>query len=277
MPGFGPGLGFGYGFSTLIWTVAIIVVSVVIWRERRGYVSGTPIVLKRFHLNEDPAAGTVVEIVGRTSGILSWILNLLRLEQDFRFIVTDSEASVIRGSLSGIVHTYIPLNKVTSTVCGYQRSILAFALAALFTVGFVLNLLSGLFENNRNEIGSDMGLAFGFLILAAIFALVYFLSKRIGINIETMHRHGLVFKRSVIENVEVDLPQALRAISVINTRVLAAQTLRSLPGELASPAAPSRKVSMPPLVSEPGRCPKCSTVNPIGTRFCENCGSALPG
>jgi hypothetical protein len=274
MPGFGPGLGLG--FSTFVWMVAIIVVVGVIWRERRGYVSGTPVVLKKFHLNEDPTAGTAVEIVGRASGFLSWILNLLRLEQDFQLIVTDSEASVTRGSLSGIVHIYIPLNKVTSTVCGYQHSILAFAFAALFTVGFIMNLLSGLLQNNRNEVGSDMGLAFGYLILAVIFVLVYFSSKRIGINIETMHTHGLVFKRSLIENVEVDLPQALRAISVINARVLAAQTLHSPPGELATPIGPSRKVGSPPMVSEAGRCPKCSTVNPIGTRFCENCGSAMP-
>ncbi len=57
----------------------------------------------------------------------------------------------------------------------------------------------------------------------------------------------------------------------------AAQTLHSLQGESVTPAARSREVPAPPTVSEPGRCPKCSTVNPIGTRFCENCGSALPG
>lgn len=28
--------------------------------------------------------------------------------------------------------------------------------------------------------------------------------------------------------------------------------------------------------SDPGRCPECSAVNPTGTTFCENCGTALP-
>lgn len=277
MPGFNPGFGLGGGFATLVWVVAIVVVGGVMWRERKGFVSGTPIVLKTFRVNEDPNAAIAVEIIGRAAGILSWILNLLRLEQDYELIVTSAEVSVRRGSLSGIVHTYIPLNKITATVCGYQRSIWAFSLAVLFAIGFVLSLLSGFLENNRSEVGADMGMAFGLLILAAICALVYFLSKRIGIQIETMHAHGTVFKRSVIENVSVDLPQALQAIAVINARVLASQSSNVVPTQSAAQAPTSRAIPTPTTASAPGRCPKCAAVNPSGTRFCENCGTALAG
>ena len=258
-----PGLGFGSGFSSLIWVIAIVVVGGIVWRGRTRHVSGTPIVLTRFRMNEDPAARTVVEIAGRISGILSWILSALQLSPEVEFVVTDSEVILRWANLSGVQHTYVPLGKVTASVCGYQRSALAFGFAVLFSLGFVMMLLSGFVENNRNEVGSDMGLAFGFLVLAGISALVYFLSKRIAISLETMHSHGVVFKRSVIENVSVDLPQALRAISLINGRILAAQTVKTIAVDLDAPPSPSPTVV---TASAPGGCPQCSAVNPTGTR-----------
>lgn len=272
-----PGLGFGYGFSTLIWIIAIIIVGGVVWRGRTRYVSGTTIVLTRFHINEDPSAGPALEIAGRVSGIISWILTLLQLSPEVEFVVTDAEVIRRSASLSGIQHVYVPLGKVTASVCGYQRSILAFGFAVLFSLGFVLNLLSGFVESNRSEVGSDMGLAFGFLVLAGIAALVYFLSKRIAISLESMHSHGVVFKQSVIGNVSVDLPQALRAVSLINSRILAAQTIKTI--AMDPDAVPSRSymAPTPPSTSDVTRCPQCSAVNPTGTRFCESCGSALGG
>ena len=270
-----PGFPFGSGFSTLVWLIAIVIVSVVVWRGRSGFVSGTPIVLSKFLVNEDLTARTSVEIVGRASGPVSWILTALRLEPEFRLVVTNSEVSIRRGSLSGLSHIYVPLGKISAVVCGYQRSVLALGFATLFAVGFLLNLLSGFFENS-SQVGSDMGLAFGFLILAGIAGLVYFLSKRIGIVVETMHPHGLAFKRSVIENVSVDLPEALRAISIINARILAAQTIQTVADRSDTQALPLAAASKPPDASAPGGCPQCSTANPIGTRFCENCGSPLP-
>jgi len=126
-------------------------------------------------------------------------------------------------------------------------------------------------SNNESLIRNSnlSGLQDIYLVLAAIAALVYFLSKRIGITIETTHSHGVVFKRSVIENVSIDLPEAIRAIRVINSRVLAAQTMG--PCNAGSAVLPVSRQG-----GGPGPCPRCSTVNPTGIRFCKNCGSALP-
>jgi hypothetical protein len=276
MPGFGPGPGLGYGVSTLVWVIAIIVVGVFIWRGRKNYVSGTSIVLQRFRIDEDPSAKAAVEISGRASGLVSWVLTLLKLEPQIELFVTDSEVTIRTASLSGIEHTYIPLGQIHATVCGYQRSVLAFGFAILFGLGFVMNLFSGFLGGNRNEVGSDMGLAFGFLILAAVALLIYFLSKRIAISVETERMHGVAFKRSVIENISVDLPEALRAISVVNAHVLAAQTVQPCQAAERTSPSQSRAVVAPFAASSLTRCPKCAAVNPAGTRFCENCGSALP-
>lgn len=278
MPGFGPNLGVGYGMSTIVWLVGIIVVVVIWWRGRRSnYVSGTPVVLKRFYVNEDPSARVGIEITGRMSGIVSWVLTLLRLEPEFELVVTNSEATLRLGSLSGIQYTYVPLRKISASLCAYQRSILALGFAILLSVGFVVNLLSGFFESDRSQVGSDMGYAFGFLILAAVAALIFFLSKRIGIVFETGHPggYGFVFKRSVIEGVSVDLPEALRAIAVINARILNAESGHTHGGSGSMPPSPIT-VPVTPTGGGPRPCPNCSAVNPIDLRFCENCGGALP-
>lgn len=272
MPGFTPSSGIGTGFTSLVWMIALIIVATIVWRGRKNHVPGTTIVLKRFRINEDCSAKIGVEIVGRASGLVAWILTLLRLEPEVELVVSDAEVTLRVADLSGIGYTYIPLGQIHATVCGYQRSILAFGFAILFSLGFVLNFLTGLWIGNSSEIGSDMAYSFAFLILAAIAALVYFLSKRIAISVETEKTRGIVFKRSVIENVSVDLPEAQRAITVINSRLLAAQSLHRAAPQLHS----QRTVAVAPAsATGSGACPKCSSLNPVGTRFCENCGSPL--
>jgi lipid-A-disaccharide synthase-like uncharacterized protein len=276
MPGlFSAGLP-DLGFLAVLWFIAIVGVIGLIWRGRKSYIMGTPIVLKRFRINEVASAGPAVEISGRASGIVSWVLNLLRLEPGIDLTVTDSEVSIRSASLGGVLHTYIPLGKVTAAVCGYQRSIWALGFAILFAFGFVLNFLSALVASRRNETSVDMGLAFLFLILGGIALLVYFFSKKIGVSVDSsLHTHGVAFKRSLIENVSVDLPQALRAISVINNRILAAQTVKTVSvGAGASPGPIETATSSAGGVN--GRCPSCKAVNPTGVRFCENCGFELP-
>ena len=252
-----------------------LLVIAMVWRGRRsGYVSGTRMVLKHFHVSDDPAAEIGVQILGRASGIVSWLLTLLKLSPDVELTITRTEASMRSASLSGVVQIYIPLQKVTATVCGYERSILALGAAILSALWFVVALLSALFENNREEVSSDMAAVVAALVLAAAALLWYFLSKRIAIVLETTHKHGVVFKRSVIENVSVDLPEALRAIEIINARVLAAQGGRA---SLAAAAAAGTGAGSTVAVSslKPGQCWTCGAVNPSATRFCENCGASL--
>jgi hypothetical protein len=269
------GSGFGQGISTFIWFIAIVVGGVLYLRGRKNRITGSASVLKRFNVSDKPDARVAVEIVGRPSGVISWILTLLRVAPEVELIVTDREVTIRETSLSGIFHTNVPLEKISATVCSYERSILAFWFTIIFGLGFALNLIFGFLEGNRNEIASDMGMAFGFLILAGVAAIVYFLSKKIAIGVETRKVRGVRFKRSVIENITVDLPQALQAIAVINARVLAAQTGQSPRGHLDLSPSSSNTVLVSPAGGGASRCPKCSTLNPTGSQFCENCGSAI--
>jgi hypothetical protein len=261
-----PFSGIGFGLSTIVWLIVIVILAGVVWRGRKTYASGTPIALTSLRVQHDLAASTPIEISGRVSGIVSWVLTVMRLQPTFHLRVTQSSFSIVSSSLGGIQHTYIPLNAITLTACGYQRSILAFGLAVVFCLGFVLNLISGFLIANRSEVGENMGRAFGFLILAGGAAIAFYFSKRIAIQVETGHPlHGLSFKPSVIESTSVDLPQALKVIEVLNALVLKARTTQS------SSADSIRSGAARP----DGQCLKCFTVNPADVKFCENCGDPL--
>lgn len=221
--------------SGLISIIFFLAVLRAVFGARRGkFVPGASIVLNRFRVTEDPSAKTVVELGGRASGIISWLMALLRLEPKTELVVTDTEVSIRAASLSGTKIEYIPLEDIRATICAYYRSMSALIVAALFGVGFVLAGLVGFLDSNREDAGSEMQAAFGCLVVAAIALLVYFLSKRISIIIDNGNYYGVVFKRSVVENVSVDLPQAQRAISVINARVLATKTKRHPSASAAS-------------------------------------------
>jgi hypothetical protein len=275
---------FGVGILALVHLGLFVMFVLIIWRGRANYVSGTRIVLTDFRVDDNPAAETAVEIVGRAAGIVSWILTLLRLQTETRLIVTRNEISIRQASLSGMQNIYIPLGKVTTTVCGYQRSIVALGFAMYFSAEFLLSLLTGAIGSSDPAAGAGSALAFAVaglgavanLVLAAIAILVYFLTKKIGISIETTHARGVVFKRSVIENVSIDLPEALHAIQVINNRVIAAQMAPGEPGRAGAPESPVSNAPAPARGPDAVKCPKCFTVNPVGLRFCENCGFGLP-
>jgi uncharacterized membrane protein YgcG len=201
------------GLISIIFFLAVL--RAIFGGRRSRFVPGTSIVLNRFRVTEDPSAKTVVELGGRASGIISWVMTLLRLEPKTEFVVTESEVSIRAASLSGTRVEYIPLEDVRGTICGYYRSLPALVVAVLFGLGFILAGLAGFFETNREDAGSEMQAAFACLVVAAVALLIYFLSKRISIIIDNGNYYGVIFKRSVVENVSVDLPQALRAIAAI--------------------------------------------------------------
>ena len=67
------------------------------------------------------------------------------------------------------------------------------------------------------------------LVIGGIFLIAYYLSKKIAISLETSGGMvlGLSFKRSVIENVSVDLEQALKVIRIVNQKVIESQVKRA--------------------------------------------------
>jgi hypothetical protein len=260
----GLGLFFWYG----VLPAAIIV---VVWREYRSNpLAGLTIsrlALRKFIVNESGAPA--VDIVGRPSGFFGWVFTVLKLDPESRFLLDDQQASFQSASLSGLSHIYVPLEKVTSTCCIYRRSIMALGVAAYCGLSFIGSLMGalgfGLFvKDNSNAFGVAAGGAFIWLILGAIAAAWFFLSKQIAIVVRSgATGFGFLFKRSVIENVSIDLPEALATIAVVNARVAAAQV-----GGRQAPGTGSATILA-------RQCPKCAASNALEIRFCESCGFGL--
>jgi hypothetical protein len=41
-----PFSGIGFGLSTIVWLIVIVILAGVVWRGRKTYASGTPIALR---------------------------------------------------------------------------------------------------------------------------------------------------------------------------------------------------------------------------------------
>ncbi len=252
----------GSGLANVIWGLAFIFLAIFLWRGRTKFVAGTPVVLSGFNIGDAAGDGPVIEMWGRLAGLMSWVLTALGLEPEYNLTVSSSSLSIRSASLGGTSYTFVPLSAVTGSVCGYQRSILALGIAVWFALGAALHLLSGFASASTQSGSNDMGYAFGELVIAGIAALIYYLSKRIGISVESVHTHGITFKPGIIgAQKAIDLPQAVHVIETLNQMVLLARQTQFQ----AAGVAPTVGVT----------CAKCSSPNPPGLRFCEGCGTEL--
>jgi len=178
--------------------------------------AGSPLVLRRYSIDE--RGKFLVDIVGRQSGIVAWILVTMGLDVETKLQVTRQSLSFKASSFFGTNYNTIPLTAISSTHCGYTKSAAALFAAIFFVGAGFVQFLSG-----------AGGLAIILLVIAAFCFVSYWLSKTLTIFIETNGGTmiGLAFKRSLIENVQVDIDEALRTITLINRAVLSAQSLSS--------------------------------------------------
>ncbi len=221
-----------FGVSELM-TIFIVggVLSVLLGRIALG-AGGPTLVLKRFVVSQTPDSQVVVEIVGRAAGLLGWLLGVLRLGAETSLLVTDRQVVFRRGSLGGEIHHVIALSSVASTHCGFAKSVWAFFLGIIFGLLSLSSLFltlvrySAAYSPDSTLLAAGLfGVLVNALIGAALLAL-YFFRRKLTIAVES---NGgicptLSFKRSIVENVVVDLPQVIGAIRAINHRVLQAQS-----------------------------------------------------
>jgi hypothetical protein len=246
------------------------------------------LVLKRFRVNEAATDGVLIDISGRPKGLVAWLLNVLRLDDETRMQVTATTLSIRRASLQGQNLTAIPLTQVGSTSCGFRKPLGLLAIGIFIAASGLLSLLGTLLGaaiSRRSSFGGggDMAeslmVALVLLIVAALFILAYFLRKEmvmaVGDN-TTSRLVGLTFRPSVIEGVSVDINRVTRAIELLNRRVLEAQLNREAVAAKipAAPAAEARGAHRAPARATP-RCSGCGAVLEADSQFCAECGRAV--
>jgi hypothetical protein len=160
------------------------------------------LVIKKWQVSNNPidSQGNFIDIVGREGGLISWILAVVKIDPVSSIRVSDKRVEFSTASLSGTTHRMIPVGNVSSTYYGYHKPwksglviflVLLFVLSLILGDGFLAKLVVTLFS---------LGIALGY----------YFLSRTLTLGF--VEYSGAVssiqFKRSVIENVDVDEGQA---------------------------------------------------------------------
>jgi hypothetical protein len=223
---------FGIGAPELI-ILFVILIGVALVRRQSGRIgiSGPTLVLRKFSVIETTPNGYFVDIVGRASGLTAWLLTVMRFDTETSLKVSKKDISFKSSSLFGQIHQVSPLPSISSTHCGYSRPISFLILGIIF---IFISLYNYMFRSYA--MGAEF-LPIINLIIGVLFFIAYWLSKKMALSIQTKGgvTMGLIFKRSVIENVAVDIQKAIQAISIINKNVIESQKLKIQLRPKASP------------------------------------------
>ena len=169
------------------------------------------LVLKQWMAHEEPVDrdGNYIVISGRESGLIAWFLALVGVDPTTTIKVSLKRVEFRASSLSGTNNRMIPLQGLCSTYYGYhkpwKKALGTFALL----MWLVLSLGSALAQ--ADAAGSAYGtFIFGTLISAGISLAYYFLNRTLtfGFVENSGVISGIMFKRSVIENIDVNEQQA---------------------------------------------------------------------
>ena len=158
------------------------------------------LVLKKLEIRE--LGPHYVHLEGRKAGLISWLYNLVGIDDTTVFDVYEDHIEYSGGSLSGAFTETIPLTKVSNLGAGYLKpflfAILAFVclLLAVPTFGFTLIFAA----------------VFGFLYWTRKSLLIYFIPHS---GSETV----LAFKRSLIEGISLDAKTADKIVGIVSDLV----------------------------------------------------------
>lgn len=171
------------------------------------------IVLKSWRANKGPdSKGYFISINGREGGLIAWFLALVKIDPTTTLKVNMNRVEFIVASLAGTDNRLIPLNNISSTYYGYHKP-------WKIALGIILTFV-GLGSAAAQSGGFVAGL-FTVLIGIAIALVYYFLNRSLTIGIVEISGvvSGIAFKRSVIENIDVDENQAKYACDLIQALV----------------------------------------------------------
>jgi hypothetical protein len=169
------------------------------------------LVLKRFRINPNDKDEPLVDIEGRSGGLISFLLSLIQVDPTTYLRAYNDHIEFRQVGLSGEQSITIPLSAVSGISGGNSKPF-----KLLVTAGIsLLTGLPGLF----NGIPSLFWVG---LIISGILCLIYSLKKEMNLHIQNGGDKlwGLTFQRSVIENIPINDVAVKKAIFVINKAVL---------------------------------------------------------
>lgn len=176
-------------------------------------ISGSPLVLRRFQIDETGTSGANVWIEARQAGVISFLLTLVGLDPNSSLTVTRGSIAFRNSSVFGSSQVSTPLANIGAFVGGYKKPFFALVFGLLFFLtGFIYILLE------------EGGVGIFSLIIAIGCFLYYYLRKTMYMAFETSGGgvHGFAFRASVIEGVGVDIKRVESTITYVNSLISSA-------------------------------------------------------
>lgn len=170
------------------------------------------LVLRNFTVDRN--AETFLNIAGRESGVISFLLTLIGLDPTTSLTCTRKEALFKRSSIKGQLNRCIPIHAITCVVTGYKKPFHLLYLA----VGFLIGGIFGWALVNDYDGGGGWLLVVG-IVLAAISFAIYFLQKNMTFGFYNGGDNPIAFiqaKSSVIEGEKVDFDKFVEAAEILN-------------------------------------------------------------
>lgn len=201
---FGSAMGMGM-LGVMEFVIIAAIVFAVIAKLRSGKKGMVHMALRKLEVNTDPSAEDVIFIEGRKTGLWAWLLVQLKLGNTYQLQVRKDDIRYLAESMSGKSLSLVPLQRVASTSCGYEKPVWWLILGIIFAVS------------------SLSPLVFVTLPVAALCFIAYVYQQNFFIHIETVGSasFGFSFKRSFIENTPIDIERIEAAIGMINDMVKA--------------------------------------------------------
>lgn len=171
--------------------------------------------LKKFHVNSQATGQEeAVHVIGRQGGILAFLLSLMKIDPVTELKCNDERVEVTQSSFFGRQTIFIPHGAVTGIVGGFKKP------KSLF-----LTMIFVLFFGATASVELGAGVLLGALVISLILFIYYILKKEMALHVQNGGDTlwGLSFKRSVIENVAIDINKVNETIRVINWKVMNAQ------------------------------------------------------
>lgn len=172
------------------------------------------LVIKSWKADEKPldATGTHVSIVGRQGGLIAWILSWMGIDPTTTLLVCPERIEFSDASLAGNQSRLIPLQNVCSSYYGYHKPWkTALGILVIFIwLGFTMSYD-----------GSAWPVITMILIGLIVAATYYFLNRKLTLGF--VENSGVVvglrFKRSVIENVDINQSQAKHVCKIVQALI----------------------------------------------------------
>jgi len=108
-------------------------------------VSVNALVLRKFEINQSSSADKIIDIVGRKSGFVAFLLTVLGLDATTSLRCTRDRVEYKASSLFGETSITVPLNQVTGIVGGYKKPLELLISAG---ISFVVSVVFGLITKN---------------------------------------------------------------------------------------------------------------------------------